>query len=162
MNEQIFEPLGIVNSKFITAMLEVDSQNFSGGHNKAGELVDGKYPIYPYPAAAGLWTTSLDLAELVFELMNAVKGKSKIGISESLAKEMISPQTGKSWTGLGVFLEGNEKELEITSLGWGVGFQCMMVALPYLGKGAVIMSNGELGVHQMEGIIGEIYRSLWS
>ncbi|MCL1698184.1 MULTISPECIES: serine hydrolase domain-containing protein [unclassified Lysinibacillus] len=160
MNEQIFEPLGIANSQFITTMLEVDRQNFSCGHNKNGELVDGKYPIYPYPAAAGLWTTSLNLAELVLELMNAVKGESKVGISERLAKEMITSQRDKSWTGLGVFLEGSEKELEITSLGWGVGFQCMMVVFPYLEKGAVIMTNAELGVHQMEGIIGEIYKSL--
>lgn len=162
MNEQIFEPLGMANSQFHTTMLEVDRQNFSCGHNKNGELVEGKYPIYPYPAASGLWTTSLDLAALVLELMNAVKGESKVGISESLAKGMITQQRGKSWTGLGVFLEGSEKELEITSLGWGVGFQCMMVAFPYLGKGAVIMTNAELGVHQLEGIIGEIYKSLLS
>ncbi|MCU7667536.1 serine hydrolase domain-containing protein [Bacillus thuringiensis] len=162
MNEKIFKPLGMSNSQFNTTMLEVDRHNFSCGHNKKGELVDEKYPIYPYPAASGLWTTSLNLGELVIELINAVKGESKIGISESLAKEIITPQRGKSWTGLGVFLEGSEKELEITSLGWGVGFQCMMVAFPYLEKGAVIMTNTELGVHQLEGIIGEIYKSLLS
>lgn len=162
MNEQIFDPIGMANSKFITKMLEVDRQSFSCGHNKKGELVDEIYPIYPYPAASGLWTTSLNLAELVLELMEAVKGESKVGISESLAKEMITPQRGKSWTGLGVFLEGSEKEIEITSLGWGVGFQCMMVAFPYFEKGAVIMTNSELGVHQMEGIIGDIYTSLFS
>lgn len=162
MNEQIFEPLRMENSHYNTTMLDVDTQKFACGHNKNGELVDGKYPIYPYPAASGLWTTSLNLADLVLELMNAVKGESKVGISESLAKEMITSQEGKSRTGLGVFLEGSEKELEITSLGWGVGFQCMMVALPYLEKGAVIMTNAELGVHQMEGLIGEIYKSLLS
>lgn len=162
MNEQIFEPLRMENSHYNTTMLEVNTQKFSCGHNKNGELVDGKYPTYPYPAASGLWTTSSNIAELVLELMNAVKGESKVGISESLAKEVISPQEGKSWTGLGVFLEGSEKELEITSLGWGVGFQCMMVAFPYLEKGAVIMTNAELGVHQMEGMIGEIYKSLLS
>ena len=75
--------------------------------------------------------------------------------------EMITPQREKSWTGLGVFLEQSVNELEI-SWGWGVGFQCMMFAFPYLEKGAVIMTNGELGVHQLEGIIGEIYRSLIS
>ncbi|MFY3791633.1 serine hydrolase domain-containing protein [Ureibacillus sp. MALMAid1270] len=160
VNEFIFEPLGIKNSKLYTTMSEVDRGNFSCGHNKNGELVEGKIPIYPYPAASGLWTTSSDLAELVLELMNAIKGESKLGLSESLAKEMITPQRGRSWTGLGVFLEGSEKELKITSLGWGVGFQCMMVAYPYLEKGAVIMTNAELGVHQLEGIIGEIYKSL--
>jgi len=100
--------------------------------------------------------------ELVLELMNAVKGESKDGISKSLAKEMITPQSYKSLTGLGMFLEGSEKELEITSLGWGVGFQCMMGAFPYLERGAVIMTNTELGVHQLEGIIGEIYKSVLS
>ncbi|MFJ7666651.1 serine hydrolase domain-containing protein [Lysinibacillus sp. NPDC097195] len=162
MNEQIFNPLGLSNSHINMTMLEVDAPNCSCGHNKKGELIDGKYPIYPYPAASGLWTTSLNLAALVIELMNAIQGESKLGISESLAKEMITPQRGKSWTGLGVFLEGAENELEITSLGWGVGSQCMMVAFPYLEKGVVIMTNTELGVHQLEGIIGEIYNSFLS
>ncbi|MFD6511139.1 MULTISPECIES: serine hydrolase domain-containing protein [unclassified Bacillus (in: firmicutes)] len=162
MNELIFEPLRMKNSKLNTTPLEMDRNDFSCGHNRNGELVNGKYPIYPYPAASGLWTTSLDLAKLVLELINAVKGESKVGISANIAKEMITPQRGKNWTGLSVFLEGSKKELEITSLGWGVGFQCMMVAFPYLEKGAVIMTNAELGVHQMEGIIGEIYKSLMS
>ncbi|MEK4581595.1 serine hydrolase domain-containing protein [Bacillus sp. FSL R12-0074] len=162
MNELIFEPLKMKNSKLNTTPLEMDRNDFSCGHNRNGELVNGKYPIYPYLAASGLWTTSLDLAKLVLELINAVKGESKVGISANIAKEMITPQRGKNWTGLSMFLEGSKKELEITSLGWGVGFQCMMVAFPYLEKGAVIMTNAELGVHQMEGIIGEIYKSLMS
>jgi CubicO group peptidase (beta-lactamase class C family) len=162
VNELIFMPLEMKNSYLNTTMLEMDNKNFSCGHNKNGELVVGKYPIYPYPTASELWTTSLDLAALVLELINALKGESKIGISESLAKEMIASQRGKSWTGLGVFLDGSDKELEISSMGWGVGFQCMMFAFPHLEKGAVIMTNAELGVHQLKGIIGDIYRSLIS
>ena len=161
VSEFIFKPLGMENSYLNTMMLEISKKEFSCGHNRNGELVDGKYPIYPYPAASGLWTTSLDLAVLVVELLNALKGVSKMGISKSTAKEMITAQGGKSWTGLGVFLEGTENELEITSLGWGVGFQCMMVAYPHAEKGAVIMTNAELGVHQLKGIIGEIYKSLY-
>lgn len=162
VNEFIFKPLGMENSHLNTTILEMDKKEFSCGHNKNGELVDGKYPLYAYPAASGLWTTSLDLAALVLELMNALKGESKIGISKSLAKEMISSQRGKTWTGLGVFLEGSDKELEISSMGWGIGFQCMMFAFPHLEKGAVVMTNAELGVHQLNGIIGEIYRSFIS
>lgn len=73
---------------------------------------------------------------------------------------MITSQGCKEWTGLGVFLDGSQHELKISSLGWGVGFQCMMVAYPYLEKGAVIMTNTDLGVHQLKGIIGEIFNSL--
>ncbi|MGJ3193261.1 hypothetical protein [Peribacillus frigoritolerans] len=39
-----------------------------------------------------------------------------IGISASEAKEMNTPQRGRSRTGLGVFLEDSKQELEITSL----------------------------------------------
>ncbi|MFP7201200.1 serine hydrolase domain-containing protein [Lysinibacillus halotolerans] len=155
MEEFIWKPLNMENSTFST-FLRTDEGNCSCGH-KNGEVVEGKYPIYPYPAASGLWTTSLDLAKLVVELMNALKGESTIGISANMAKEMITPQKGKAWAGLGVFLEGSNKEVEISSFGWGVGFQCMMVAYPYLGSGLVIMTNTDLGVHQLEGFIGEVY-----
>jgi CubicO group peptidase (beta-lactamase class C family) len=156
----IFEPLKMENSTLELKVPELKRKDFSCGHNKNGELVDGKFPIYPYPAAAGLWTTSSDLSQLVLELMNAIKGKSKIGISVEKALEMISSQGCKDWTGLGVFLDGSGKNIEISSLGWGVGFQCMMVAYPHLGTGFVIMTNTDLGVHQLKGIIGEIYHSL--
>lgn len=41
---------------------------------------------------------------------------------------MITPQGCREWTGLGVLLDKNEGRLEISSLGWGVGFQRMMVS----------------------------------
>ncbi|MFD1778491.1 serine hydrolase domain-containing protein [Fredinandcohnia salidurans] len=160
VNELLFEPLNMENSLFVSKVTDLVSENISSGHNKNGEIVDETYPIYPYFAASGLWTTTTDLTRLLLELINALKGDSKIGISESKAKEMIIPQRDKKWCGLGVSLNGQETELEISSLGWGVGFQCMMVAFPQRESGAVIMTNAELGVHQMEGIIGEIYKSL--
>ncbi len=162
MTEHIFTPLEMENSNYAMTAASMSEENVSCGHNKNGEVVNEKYPLYPYPAASGLWTTSENIAKLVQELMNALKGESKTGISARAAKELISSQGRKKWAGLGVFLEESENQLEISSLGWGVGFQCMMVAYPYLEKGAVIMTNAELGVHQLEGIIGEIYNSLLS
>jgi CubicO group peptidase (beta-lactamase class C family) len=160
VKELIFHPLKMKNSTFSLHIPDLLDRDFSSGHNKYGRLIDGKYPIYPYPAAAGLWTTTTDLSQLMLELMNALYHKSKIGISSNKIKEMITVQGGKSWTGLGVFLDGSEEEIEISSLGWGVGFQCMMVAYPHLGTGLLIMTNTDLGVHQLKGIIGEIYHSL--
>lgn len=160
IEELIFLPLNMADSTFTPKISDKMGDNFSCGHNKNGELVDGKYPIYPYPAASGLWTTSSDLSKLTLELMHALNSESKIGISANIVKEMIDSQGCKKWAGLGVFLDGLEKEIEISSLGWGVGFQCMMVAYPHLGKGLIIMTNTDLGVHQLKGIIGEIYHSL--
>jgi CubicO group peptidase (beta-lactamase class C family) len=54
MNERIFESLNMQNSSLEYKMPAEKIYNFACGHNKDGKLVDGKYPIYPYPAAAGL------------------------------------------------------------------------------------------------------------
>jgi len=158
----IFKPLDIVNSTFSTSITNTQEKTYSCGHHQNGDLVAGNYTIYPYPAACGLWTTPCDLAKLLLELMDAIKGASKIGISAKLAKEFIQPQGGKEWAGIGLFLEGSEHEVEISSLGWGVGFQSMLVAYPYLEKGFIVMTNTDTGVHQMRGIIGELYKSFMS
>ncbi|MDM5155217.1 serine hydrolase domain-containing protein [Bacillus sp. DX1.1] len=160
MDELIFEPLNMKNSKLEYSIPEVKRNNFACGHNKDGKLLGEKYPIYPYPAAAGLRTTPTDLAILVIELINSLKGSGKLGLSESMIKEMLTPQGCSKWTGLGIFLDKSGQELEISSLGWGVGYQCMMIAFPYLETGAVIMTNSDLGIHQTKGIIGEIVKSL--
>lgn len=157
MNELVFEPLLMKNSTLESSIPEYRRTHLACGHNKKGEIVDGKYPIYPYPATAGLWTTSQDLAILANELLNSINGNSKVGISQGLAVEMITPQGCVKWTGLGVFLDNKGEEFEISSLGWGVGFQCMMIIYPYLETAAIIMTNTDLGIHQTKGIIGEIF-----
>jgi len=159
MNEHIFKPLKMKNSSLEPIMPIDERKEFSCGH-KNGKKVGDNYPIYPYPAASGLWSTPSDLAILLIELMNALKGNSKIGLSESKVEEIMTPQGCKEWSGLGVFLDRSKQDIEISSLGWGTGFQCMLVAYPHLKIGAVIMTNTDLEVHQMEGIIGEIYKSL--
>lgn len=160
VKEFIFESLNMEHSTLESPQQEGKYDCFACGHNKKGHLVDERYPFYPYPAASGLWSTPTDLAALVIEVIQSLQESSKLGISPNIIKEMISPQGCSRWTGLGLFLDTLGQELEITSLGWGVGFQCMIVAYPHKGTGAVIMTNSDLGVHQMEGIIGDIIRLL--
>ncbi|MGD6794996.1 serine hydrolase domain-containing protein [Metabacillus indicus] len=158
VHDLIFRPLNMSDSTFDFPASSAEEGNFSCGHSKSGDLANGKYPVYPFPAASGLWTTPADLALLVIELMKSMKGESSLRLSANRAKEVIESQGCKKWTGLGVFLDHNQKGIEISSLGWGDGFQCMLVAYPFLEKGLVIMTNTDIGVHQLEGIIGEIYR----
>ena len=160
MNELIFQPLNMKSSTLEHTIPEAKKHSFACGHNKDGQLVDDKYPIYPYSAAAGLWSTPTDLSHLVIELINSLNGNSKLGISKKTIHEMISPQGCSKWAGLGVFLDYSDDKLEISSLGWGVGFQCIMVAYPHLGTGAVIMTNSDLGVHQTKALIGETVKAL--
>ncbi len=160
MKEVLFAPLQMNNSTYEIILSDAIKGKFSCGHNKDGNVVNEKYPIYPYAAASGLWTTPTDIGKLVLELMSSLHGESKLGLSQNSVQAFFDSKGCKGWNCLGMFLDGSDQELEISSLGWGVGFQCMMVAYPYLGKGAIIMTNTDLGVHQLKGIIGEIYSSL--
>ncbi|KOS64682.1 beta-lactamase family protein [Lysinibacillus agricola] len=157
----IFKPLRMTSSTFSTSLSTSNLDNFACGHDQNGALIPGKYSIYPYLAACGIWTTPSDLTKLLLDVMNAVKGQSKIGITSKQTKELFRQQGCKEWTGLGVFLDGTDEKLEFSSLGWGVGFQCMLVAYPYLEQGIVLMTNTDTGMHQMKGIMGEIYHSLY-
>lgn len=159
MTELILQPLNMKNS-MIGYIIPEKKHNFACGHNKDGKLLNDKYPIYPYLAAAGLWSTPTDLSSLVIEIINSLKGNGKLGISQKTINQMITPQGCSKWTGLGVFLDYYGNKLEIYSLGWGIGYQCMMIAYPHLGTGAVIMTNTDLGVHQTKGLIGEIVKAL--
>ncbi|MEY8350855.1 serine hydrolase domain-containing protein [Bacillus cereus] len=160
LQKSIFEPLHMNNSILMYPKQNITNDRFACGHDKNGHVVEGKYPFYPYPAAAGVWSTPSNLAALVIEVIQSLQGNSKLDLSSKIVKNMISPQGCSKWTGLGVFLDKSDQELEISSLGWGVGFQCLMLAYPHKGTGAVIMTNSDLGVHQNEGIIGEIVNLL--
>ncbi|WP_227397015.1 serine hydrolase domain-containing protein [Jeotgalibacillus aurantiacus] len=157
VNDLIFEPLHMDNSTFSQSL--PNGKNFTAGHDKEGNVIPGKYPIYPYAAASGLWTTPSDLVRLVIELMDALNHNSKIGLTSDAAKPLLSPQGTAAWAGLGLFLDSTDHETEISSLGWGIGYQSMLVAQPYLKKGIIIMTNTDTGLHQMKGFIGEIYRA---
>ncbi|WP_433772566.1 serine hydrolase domain-containing protein [Bacillus wiedmannii] len=160
LEEYIFQPLQLKNSTVFSPEDINKMDTFSCGHNKDGTVANEKYPFYPFAAASGIWTTPTDLATLVIELIHSLQGKGKLKLSQKTVQDMLSPQGCSKWTGLGVFLDDSNEDLQIYSLGWGVGFQCMMVCYPYLGNGAVIMTNADLGVHQMEGIIGEVLKTL--
>ncbi|HDR7784776.1 MULTISPECIES: serine hydrolase domain-containing protein [Bacillus] len=160
LEEYIFQPLQLKNSILFSTKDINKMEAFACGHNKDGTITNEKYPFYPFAASSGIWTTPTDLSTLVIEIIHSLQGMSKLKLSQKLVQDMISPQGCSKWTGLGVFLDDSNKDLQMYSLGWGVGFQCMMVCYPYRGNGAVIMTNADLGVHQMKGIIGDVLKTL--
>ncbi|HQA67142.1 MAG TPA: hypothetical protein PK801_02385, partial [Aggregatilineales bacterium] len=77
-----------------------------------------------------------------------------------LAREMVTAHGCTDWSGLGVFVEGTGHDCRIFSQGWGAGFQCMVVAYPLLGTGAVVMTNSDPGRPQSHALTGEIMRAI--
>jgi CubicO group peptidase (beta-lactamase class C family) len=160
MSEYIFDPLEMNHSHYKEKNILYKNIEYAHGHNRNGNLLEDSLPIYPYHAAAGLWSTPRDLTELVLEVMNGLVGKSKVGISKHLFIQMITPQFNNSFSGLGVFINQEEGQVIFNSLGWGTGYQCMLSAKPYENEGIVIMTNTNQDVHQQDGIIGELINSL--
>lgn len=158
--ELVFQPLDMYSSMFFQHPPKAMTRNIASGHDQQGQVIQGDYPIYPYPASSGLWTTPSDLAKLVIEMIHALRGDSKIGLSAESISDMIKSQGNTSWAGLGVFLEGTGDQVEVSSLGWGVGFQSMLVAYPQKGTALIMMTNTDSGIHQLKGMMGKIYYSL--
>jgi len=111
MKEQLLDPLHMTHSTYDAPVLSGAIANVACGHEKGGNVTSAKYPHYPYAAAAGLWTTPNDLAALTIEIMQALHGGGKLGVSSGLIEDMISPQGGSQWAGLGVFLDHADKRL---------------------------------------------------
>lgn len=154
MRDELFVPLGMQN---IGYDFEVEDVAFASGHDKHGHSVAPIIPHYPYPAAAGLWTTKEDLMRVVIELMEAVKGNSRVLYSSDGRRHavcfVVEPRCLSRW-------ETGAARAIIARL--EIGFQSMLVVYPDIGKSLIIMTNADLGVHQIDGLIGDVYRAIFN
>jgi CubicO group peptidase (beta-lactamase class C family) len=117
--------------------------------------VEGRWHVYPEMAAAGLWTTSGDLARFAIGVQRSAAGTSTSVISQSLTREMLTRQ--KDDDGLGLFLSGSGESLRFEHDGRNAGFDSAMHAYAAdRGNGAVIMIN----TNDDTGAMNEIFRAI--
>jgi len=157
VDEHIFTPLGLGES-CLNPAIPMPNMSFSSGHEPDGTVTPGRYPVYPFPGAAGLWCTARDLAAVSLEVQNALHGKGQV-LSRAMAEAMVVP-SNLPHIGLGNFSQGEGSARQIYHLGWGKGFQCAFLAWPWQGRGAVVMTNSQPGLPQNQSLIGEIFRGL--
>lgn len=142
----LFRPLGMTSSAYEPTDLAV------GGAEPDGLSVPPTACFYPYPAASGLWTTASDLMRLI----DAVRDASFL--DPSLRDIMFVSNPTVPFVGHGLFLDQDYRN-EGSSLGWGIGFQSLLVLYPDDADAFVCLTNRNEGKHQMEGLIGRLYRS---
>jgi hypothetical protein len=98
----------------------------------------------------------VDLAKWALEIAKAWQGEQNKLFSKRIATEMLTVQ--KAPYGLGVELQGTGPSLEFSHGGSNLGFRAPVVMFPTVGKGAVIMANGD----RADSVIGNLITSIAS
>ena len=155
MIEEIFEPLNLKLSTFNQPLPETLDSNVSTGFPNSGIPVKGKFHVYPEMAAAGLWTTPSEIAEILIEVQKAIRNESEV-FKRGTIEEMLTPQKVARKIGIGFLLQNNGNSESFTHNGWNEGFVSLAVASKTSGTGAVIMINSNEG-HPLR---DEIIRSI--
>lgn len=91
MRENVFQPLGMVNSSYE----ELPSGNVALGHYSTGELMLDKVHVYPEQGETGLWTTAGDFARMLCQVQLLLAGKTNAILPPDhlgLLKRVVGPQ----------------------------------------------------------------------
>lgn len=139
MQKHVLDPMGMQKSTFENPLPEKYHAIAATGYRGNGAEVEGKWPIYPEMAAAGLWTTPTQLIQYAIEVQKINNSKKDGILKYSAVKEMISG--GMNGHGLGpqtsehMFGHGGADE----------GFRAQLFAWKELPYAVVVMVNSDNG-----------------
>ncbi len=144
LRDDVLRPIGMVNSTYEQPLPPARDRNAARAHDGEGKSRGAKWHVYPELAAAGLWTTSSDLARFAIEVQKTAAGMSSRVLSRASVMEMLTP------VGVGDFAVGFT--IEKLGQGWyfshggsNWGFQCLLRAHRSKGYGFAIMTNADRG-----------------
>ena len=144
MDEAILKVLGMKNSTFQNKNGNHQYIEFSRGYDNKGEQIKGGWKVYPEKAAAGLWSTSIDLAKFCLEVQKAYTNNPSTILSNHSATSMLTPVSHNYGLGLEV-IERNDT-LCYSHDGITDGFQSRIITLADKGDGMAIMTNSNRGL----------------
>ena len=143
MQELVLGKIGMTHSVFAQPLPGELEGIAATGHRPDGEAIKGRWHTYPEMAAAGLWTTPSDLALFAIELMESAQGKSSKVLSQKMARQMVTKESGSY--GLGVSVGDIQGTAKFSHGGGNEGFTCILVAYVETGQGAIVMTNSDSG-----------------
>jgi CubicO group peptidase (beta-lactamase class C family) len=151
MQEAVFSPLGLKHSTFEQPLPPALAATAATATDLGGESIEGHWHVYPELAAAGLWTTPSDLAAIAIEVSKAKAGTSQRVLSQRMAQQMLTPQSGAF--GLGFYPEGADR---FGHGGVNRGFQSDLIAFAGSGSGVVMMANSDNGMLLFERLAASV------
>jgi CubicO group peptidase (beta-lactamase class C family) len=146
MQQTILDPVGMKHSTFQQPLPPSILSTAAVTTDENGKPLQAAGFTYVELAAGGLWTTPSDLARFLIEVQNEYAGTSDRVLSESTARQMLTPvpvaQVGTTGNySEGFFIGGSPSNQYFAHEGTNSGFGSYMIAYKN-GDGAVIMVNG--------------------
>ncbi|MFP4546883.1 MAG: serine hydrolase domain-containing protein [Fidelibacterota bacterium] len=142
MKSKILLPAGMRGSTFEQPLPPEKANNAAAGHRSDGNIISGKWHVYPELTAAGLWSTAGDLCRFAVAVQKAAAGDSEL-LTQKTALEMLTPGHG-NW-GLGPAIAGAGKNRAFSHGGGNMGYRCQLYAFVENGQGAAVMTNSNHG-----------------
>ncbi len=159
LQADVLGPIGMANSTFVQPLAPELDRNAARAHDSQGRSRGPKWHVYPELAAAGLWTTSSDLARLAIEVQKSAIGESNRVLSRTTVQEMLSPVgVGDFAVGFSIGRRGEGWYFSHGGSNWG--FRAILLAHKVKGYGLAIMTNADGGGTVMAEIsrrIQEVY-----
>jgi len=161
IDKYIFNPIQVKNS-FYSIQKDKYKENMASGHTRKGKPLKNAYNFYPESAAAGLWTTTNDLANILIDFQLSLEDKNGNLLSNQSALEMIKPTVDNSNSGLGIFVEKQNEKIYLQHSAATKGFRGKFFISAEDGNGVVILTNGT-SVEIIEEIIRSVAKTYnWS
>ncbi len=139
MQSHVLDPLGITASTFENPLPQQYHPIAATGYRVNGNEVEGKWPIYPEMAAAGLWITPSQLILWAKEIQQIYQTQQNGLLKVNTVNEMLTP--GMNDHGLGPALT----EHTFGHGGADEGFRADLVAWKEHPVAVVIMVNSDNG-----------------
>lgn len=143
MRKTVLDPVGMLHSRFQQPLDPSSLKNAAMPYDSSGLPITGGPHTYPELAAAGLWTTSPDLARFVLEVQRSWNGKDNKVLRTPNIKQMLTPIKG-DWS-LGFEIGGSPADPYFYHDGANQGYKATLVGYEHEGNGAVVMTNGDQG-----------------
>ena len=140
----VLNPIGMTNSTFEQPLPAARQAQAARAHDRDGKRMGDPWHVYPELAAAGLWTTPIDLAKFAIEVQLSLLGRSNRVLQQPAMMQMVTP-VGVGPFAVGFTIEKQGEGWYFSHGGSNWGFQCDLVAHRAKGYGAVIMTNGDNG-----------------
>lgn len=152
MRELVLGPLGMETSTFQQPLPPSLAERAARAHDGRGMARSAPWHVYPEQAAAGLWTTAGDLARILIEVQEALRGPEGRILDRAGALEMVTP-VGVGPFGVGMMVEKRGEGWYFGHTGSNRGFRALMLAHLRKGYGVVVLTNADNGGQVMNEIL---------